>query len=162
MIEKAIEYRQTLTRVQLIAVLMSLYKEEKYALKKSVGSIGGAVSQEFLYYSQKNDSYTRIKWNFVIERGAMKIRGTILERFTFINSILSKSQKLISYYPSLLVASVLRQPQANTKEQQCFRQSDKSNRRIRLGAHGYRRFQNNHKRMHQQKRQPRICKGHTT
>lgn len=53
MIEKAIEYRQTLTRVQLIAVLMSLYKEEKYALKKSVGSIGGAVSQEFLYYSQK-------------------------------------------------------------------------------------------------------------
>lgn len=33
MIEKAIEYRQTLTRVQLIAVLMSLYKEEKYALK---------------------------------------------------------------------------------------------------------------------------------
>lgn len=61
MIEKAIEYRQTLTRVQLIAVLMSLYKEEKYALKKSVGSIGGAVSQEFLYYSQKNDSYTRIK-----------------------------------------------------------------------------------------------------
>lgn len=61
MIEKAIEYRQTLTRVQLIAALMSLYKEEKYALKKSVGSIGGAVSQEFLYYSQKNDSYTRIK-----------------------------------------------------------------------------------------------------
>lgn len=33
MIEKAIEYRQTLTRVQLIAALMSLYKEEKYALK---------------------------------------------------------------------------------------------------------------------------------
>lgn len=53
MIEKAIEYRQTLTRVQLIAALMSLYKEEKYALKKSVGSIGGAVSQEFLYYNQK-------------------------------------------------------------------------------------------------------------
>jgi hypothetical protein len=61
MIEKAIEYRQTLTRVQLIAVLMSLYKEEKYALKKSVGSIGGAVSQEFLHYNQKNDSYTRLK-----------------------------------------------------------------------------------------------------
>ena len=56
MIEKAIEYRQTLTRVQLIAVLMSLYKEEKYALKKSVGSIGGAVSQEFLHYNQKNES----------------------------------------------------------------------------------------------------------
>ncbi len=77
-----------------------------------------------------------------------------MERFTFINSILSKSKKLISYYPSLLVASVLRQPQAHSKEQQCFHQSDKGNRRIRLGAHGYCWFQNNHKRMHQQKRQP--------
>ena len=43
--------------------------------------------------------------------------------FTYINSILSKSKKLISYYPSLLVASVLRQQQAHSKEQQCFHQS---------------------------------------
>lgn len=79
MIEKAIEYRQTLTRVQLIAALMSLYKEEKYALKKSVGSIGGAVSQEFLYYNQKNDSYTRLKWNIVIE---LKERNNIMLKIT--------------------------------------------------------------------------------
>lgn len=60
MIEKAIEYRQTLTRVQLIAVLMSLYKEEKYALKNQSEALEVPSVKNF-YIIVKNDSYTRIK-----------------------------------------------------------------------------------------------------
>lgn len=61
MIEEAIKFQEELPRLQLIVALLSLYEEEKYPLAKSVGSIGGAITQNFILYNQSTDTYTRIK-----------------------------------------------------------------------------------------------------
>lgn len=69
MIEKVFyNVGMTISRKKLTEKLLHLYDCEFYPLAKTAGAIGGAITQRFLKYDKYSDSYTRIKWNFVIER----------------------------------------------------------------------------------------------
>ena len=69
MIEKVLNnVGMSLSRKELTKRLLLLYGKEVYPLAKTAGSIGGGISQSFLKYDKYTDTYTWIKWNFVIER----------------------------------------------------------------------------------------------
>ncbi|WP_455259741.1 hypothetical protein [Ruminococcus sp.] len=62
MIEKVLNnVGMTLSRKELTKRLLLLYGKEVYPLAKTVGSIGGSISQSFLKYDKYTDTYTRIK-----------------------------------------------------------------------------------------------------
>ena len=69
MIEKVL-YKggMAMSRKKLTEKLLHLYDSEFYPSAKTAGAIGGAISQHFIKYDKYTDTYTRIKWNFVIER----------------------------------------------------------------------------------------------
>lgn len=61
MIERVINKNQTLRRVDLINALLVEYSANVYKLNKSLGSIGGAVTNNFITYNKTNDTYTRVR-----------------------------------------------------------------------------------------------------
>lgn len=62
MSEKILTYKyQIIKRTDLISSLTNAYSKEKFPLKKALGAIGGAVTQGYIAYNKKSDTYMRLR-----------------------------------------------------------------------------------------------------